>query len=647
MTTHRTSPWAGRDRATYVEKAAQRSFVLGDVPDLQRLPELFTDPCPRSLYVSAEDVGRRSGRELHVIGVYEAASVLPKTEDRQPRPVEVRLRKTAHPVVLLLMSYDPVEWQIAVDPDACLRGVILSSYHESTVRCAVALHHVVPLQNGPHAYALHSTEPGECDGLALIELFERHAGLPVASFQGEYAGTRFQVPCYDDATIVRDVLARHQALVRERTVTPPAPFLLVDAGFIIHHGTRDEPISVPAHDTKAVTFCDANGRYYAIADQALYAVAPDGTSDAVAPANAPRLGWLGGVTYDAKRRRVVVTTCWHTGAHYLYDPTSGRWDAIDVAQTGGGIHAIAYDRVRDVHFALAGGLLGPPELIVLTPDLRPLRRLECTERLPFAPILLRGPSVQMAVCADALVVCLRDRFADILPEDLDSAPPEGGVRGFLVRLDEDTVWLLDLRAGRAPVAATAKDDVSREPGPTSLETAPLYEGFIYTADLRRDTATIVEQVHTTVTPLLVIHRSSAAAMLVNHDLYHGQLASLDETSYSDWQERLVRAKREILAKELVSADDVLAGAMRFHRRQQTQPVRWTRQAAEDFARLDEHERRRMSFLGQVDAASWSVPMTGPFLGFRARPAVPNERVVFQIVDGEAWMAYIRTGIRLG
>jgi mRNA-degrading endonuclease YafQ of YafQ-DinJ toxin-antitoxin module len=52
----------------------------------------------------------------------------------------------------------------------------------------------------------------------------------------------------------------------------------------------------------------------------------------------------------------------------------------------------------------------------------------------------------------------------------------------------------------------------------------------------------------------------------------------------------------------------------------------------------------VSILG-LGASPWSVPMAGPFRGFRARTAIPDARMVFQIVDGETWIAYIRTGLR--
>src|SRR5262245_10201493 len=109
-------PWDGSARAQYVKDAAVRTFALLGAAKLAELPELFFEPPPRSVFIAATDVGAISNGELHAVGVYEGrpADDAPKSEPRQPRPVHLRVRKTAYPVMLYLMSYDPILWKITV-----------------------------------------------------------------------------------------------------------------------------------------------------------------------------------------------------------------------------------------------------------------------------------------------------------------------------------------------------------------------------------------------------------------------------------------------------------------------------------------------------------------------------------------------------
>jgi PHD/YefM family antitoxin component YafN of YafNO toxin-antitoxin module len=623
-------PWE-IDRPRYVDDAARRTFALGDLPALTRLPELFVAPCPRDLYVSA---GTRGGEhEVHAIGVYESRARDRSTQDRVPWPIRVHLRRTPLPVVLVLMSYDPVAWQLDVDADARLHGVVLSSYYASIVHCPVPVSFVLPIQNGPHHHTLDSTEPREPRGMAVITQVERAVHMSVTSFQGDYAGEQFTVPCSEHMDVVRDVLTRHAELVRERTVPAPAPFVLVDGGFIVRHGTREEPIPVPDPQTKAAVFCADDGRYYAIADHALYAVAPDGSSETLQPPGG-NLSWLGGVAWDSKRGRIIVTTCWHSGDHYLYELATRRWEAVPIERTGGGIHAVAYEPGRDVVFALLGGLIDRPLFGVLSPELEPRARLEHSEPVPLPSVLLTGPSMQLVAFPDALLCCPRDVLGH------ENAWDPGRVeRGFLLALDADRTRLVDLRPG-SPVEhphPTASDETA-----VPVVDVPEYQGSIYTADLRRDTTRIIDQVLTKRSSHLLIHRSHAAAMLSPYDEYEGWRMTLDEVCHPDWSERLARARREIAARDFVSDDDVLPPPSKRGGTEGGPLLIWTRQAAEDFKRLDERDRRIMCLIPDLGTGIWSVPMDGPYRGFRARPSPPRAVVVFQLADDELRIAYVRS-----
>lgn len=629
-------PWSGDERDAYVRDAADRSFVLDGVPNLGVIPGLFVEPCPRSVWIAPDDVEPTARAELHAIGVYQGPRDTAEGGERVARPVRVRVRRTAHPVLLVLMSYDSVQWELEVDGDASLGGVMLSSHAPSTVRCPVAIPGIIPLQNGPHEYTLEPEDPGEEGAATLIATLERICKLPLASFQGDYYGERYEVPCCKDASVVREVLARHRELRRQHTGAPPGPFLLVDRGHLWRHGTRDEPVAVP-EQTLAVAFCEADGRYYAITHHALYAVDASGNAELIDAPPAEHVSWLGGIAYDTQRRRLVIATCWHTGFHHLYDPIAAHWTAVPVGESVASIAALAYEPTRDVVFALAVGVFGHTSLLALSPDLR-APHPQLGKPLSCGKIGVGNTAVaQMAAFPDALVICMtRDPDLAVMEP---ARPHDPRNRGLIVQLDGGRIQRFEPDA--IPRPPTTPGD---ETGPGVASEPPRYEGWVYTADLARDPAGVVTQVATSGTPLLVIHRGRSAVMLARYDVYHGQLATLDETTFPDWQARLERARRELADQDFVP-DDQVPGPYPFRRPHWPDPpvVRWTRQAMEDYERLEPKDCDLLSFLGIGEPLS--VPMDASYAGLRAQPSLPDHRVILEVLRGEVRVAYIRTDAR--
>ena len=83
------------------------------------------------------------------------------------------------------------------------------------------------------------------------------------------------------------------------------------------------------------------------------------------------------------------------------------------------------------------------------------------------------------------------------------------------------------------------------------------------SDLQTKAKKYVDQVRDTDQPVVITQRGWAAAVLVSYEAYEGFLATRDEMSYPDWQQRLERAKRESAAgKSLSLADYVKRRARR-------------------------------------------------------------------------------------
>lgn len=128
--------------------------------------------------------------QVHMIGVYEGKrSPGAARTDRSPRSVRVDVATSSRPVVLVLASYETVEWSV-VNRGTRIAAVLLSGYEPSTVS---GVGNARVLRIGP-AYAYSSAGP---DYLRLREAVARYTGeLEIRSFQGAYAGSTFSVGGY-------------------------------------------------------------------------------------------------------------------------------------------------------------------------------------------------------------------------------------------------------------------------------------------------------------------------------------------------------------------------------------------------------------------------------------------------------------------
>jgi len=126
--------------------------------------------------------------EVHIVGVYQGPDgALPGGPNARPRgSVRVRVKQTNHPIVLVLSSYDAINWVVA-DPGNQVAAVLLSGYDPSTV---MGVGDVRVLRIGrTYAYDAGSEE---------YQSLRRAVGMytgnrRVASFQGAYAGKEFAV----------------------------------------------------------------------------------------------------------------------------------------------------------------------------------------------------------------------------------------------------------------------------------------------------------------------------------------------------------------------------------------------------------------------------------------------------------------------
>lgn len=124
--------------------------------------------------------------QVESVGVYEAASGYSKGNDHRPGIIDLDVRRSSRPLVLVLSSYEPVVWKLNRQAGAEIRLVLISSYHPSRVEGAGDARVIV--MNGGHAYQLNSPEYQHLTREVVSML-----GKGIDVFQGSYSGERFSV----------------------------------------------------------------------------------------------------------------------------------------------------------------------------------------------------------------------------------------------------------------------------------------------------------------------------------------------------------------------------------------------------------------------------------------------------------------------
>jgi hypothetical protein len=122
--------------------------------------------------------------QIEAIGVYQGTSS--NRGGNRAGDVEVRVRKSAKPIVLVLSSYEPIRWRIVVESGAQLNGVLVSGYYQSQVLGAGSAR--VLMSGNQYAY-----KEGTVEFMALNRNVMQQLGKPIYAFQGKYEGSSFKV----------------------------------------------------------------------------------------------------------------------------------------------------------------------------------------------------------------------------------------------------------------------------------------------------------------------------------------------------------------------------------------------------------------------------------------------------------------------
>jgi len=188
---------------------------------------------PKSAPRSVSDQRKQPpNAEMHVIGVYES-----KAGRGEKGRVDVEVRRTEKPVVLVMTSYFPVEWTVKLADGARLSQVITSGYNAQEV---VGVPAGVPIINRSYFPDDGSRSQdgwfwaNEFNTLRWREMVRRLnelTGIPVATFQSANSGESFVIDGNRGRDLGQKELSRRVAPAKEPT---PEELLKLSADAELH-----------------------------------------------------------------------------------------------------------------------------------------------------------------------------------------------------------------------------------------------------------------------------------------------------------------------------------------------------------------------------------------------------------------------------
>jgi hypothetical protein len=143
-------------------------------------------------------VGSSTGdKELHLIGVYEANAEHGK-RNLSKSAIEVKVERRNKPIILALSAYEPVNWNVTVEPGTVINKIIVNGYNNQTVSGVSG----IPIEEhsyeetgkyiGDFIYKWGATAENS-NTSSLVTKLEEINRTKLTSFQGCYRGTNFSI----------------------------------------------------------------------------------------------------------------------------------------------------------------------------------------------------------------------------------------------------------------------------------------------------------------------------------------------------------------------------------------------------------------------------------------------------------------------
>jgi RNA polymerase sigma factor (sigma-70 family) len=208
--------------ASFQEESKDGSFIVDDTrgrdlgqKGLKLHARASREPTPRELLAASANA------ELHVVGMYSP------DPNNLGKPVNVEVRATAKPVVLVLTSYMEAVWNIKCAEGTRIKAVVVGSPMPQEVEglpADVPVSYFCPDGSSyyfdripqQHRETFFAYQWNTFESRRMVEKLNDATGLLVSTFQGEYNGTSFVV----DGTRGRNFAQKER---KPRPVLPKEP----------------------------------------------------------------------------------------------------------------------------------------------------------------------------------------------------------------------------------------------------------------------------------------------------------------------------------------------------------------------------------------------------------------------------------------
>jgi hypothetical protein len=122
--------------------------------------------------------------QIEAVGVYQGVNG--RRAANRTGDIEVRIRRSAKPIFLVLSAYERVQWRLVLEQGAQLSGVLVSGYEQSQVSGAGSAR--VAAGGREYAYQRNTSQFAALNAAVLTQL-----GRPIEQFQGRYESDSFTV----------------------------------------------------------------------------------------------------------------------------------------------------------------------------------------------------------------------------------------------------------------------------------------------------------------------------------------------------------------------------------------------------------------------------------------------------------------------
>ena len=399
-------------------------------------------------------------RELHAIGIYEGVE---KTGNEiHGGRATVTVNRPGKMVTLVLTSYEPVTWEVKLAGDTKVEEVILGGYGPQAVKGVPENFVIKAFRGGMSAKYLYADYKIDSARFrSFVEQLAEFSKLPLSSFQGSYA-YRHESPLVIDRVQDDPRLSIDYPKVTPLAELPDLKFSAVHysatgdriRGRAASYGdfTLGGPIidslkPLPAGIQRVAYDPDAK-QYYGIG---MHEVCEVDLQNQTATKmelglDVPRLSWPFDLTFDTKRKRMLLVSLHGRGYLYAYEPAMKKWSALaDRLQ----IAAMAYHPKHDSLYAITlqfGEEGGRPTLSQFNPQGALVNSTKLGDPIVPGSLTSRGPgaSAQLIAADDYLVLITS-------PSQYGGGGGEGGPK-------KSAMYLIDPKTEKVLLTWKQKDE---------------------------------------------------------------------------------------------------------------------------------------------------------------------------------------------